>query len=92
MQVMLCRLENSFTNMCPTILGRLRRMDVAYVMGGYFGGLRPVGRPRSRREVAVWRDEVDVLDTRLEDGGEGERMLECEVRRGHGPKTGRITT
>jgi hypothetical protein len=57
MQVMLFRLENTFT-LCPTILGRQHRMDVAYVMGCYFGGLRPVGQPRSKREDVIWRDEV----------------------------------
>ena len=50
--------------MFPTIMGRLHRMDGSHVMGGYFGGLRPVGQPRSRREDAVWRDDVDLFQIR----------------------------
>jgi len=64
MQVIFCRMENSFTNMFPTIMGRLRRMDCSHVMGGDFGGLRPVGQPRSRREDAIWRDDVDLFQIR----------------------------
>jgi len=64
MQVMPCRLENRFTNMFPTIMGRLHRMDRFHVMGGYFGGFRLVGQPRSRREDAVWRDDVDLFQIR----------------------------
>jgi len=46
MQVMLCRLENRFTTMFPTIMGRLHRMDGSHVMGGYFGGFGPVGQAK----------------------------------------------
>jgi len=31
------------------------------VMGGYFGGKRPLGKPRNRWEDAVWRDAADLL-------------------------------
>jgi hypothetical protein len=64
MQIMFCRMENSFTNMFPTIMGRLGRMDCSHVVGGYFGGLRPVGQPRSRREDAIWKDDVDLFQMR----------------------------
>jgi len=30
-------------------------------MGGYFGGKRPLGKPRNRWEDAVWRDAADLL-------------------------------
>jgi hypothetical protein len=33
------------------------------VMGGYFGGRRPVGKPRGRRENTVWQDALDFLQT-----------------------------
>ena len=75
MQVMLCRLENSFTNMFPTIMDRLHRMGGSHVMGGYFRGLRPVGQPRSRRKDAVWRDDVDFFQIR--DWKTAAREREC---------------
>jgi len=31
-------------------------------MGRCFGGIRHVGKPRSRLEQAVWRDAVDSLE------------------------------
>ena len=75
MKVMLCRLENSFTNFFPTIMGRLHRMDGSHIMGRYFGGLRPVGQPRSRRKVAVWRDDVDLFQ--IQDWNAAARKREC---------------
>lgn len=61
---MLFRLEHRFTNTFPTIVGRLHRMDGSHVMGGYFGGFGPVGQPRSKREDAVWGDDVDLFQIR----------------------------
>jgi hypothetical protein len=30
-------------------------------MGGCFGGIRPVGKPRGRKGDAVWRDVIDLM-------------------------------
>jgi hypothetical protein len=50
-------------------------MDGSHVMGGYFGGLRPVGQSRSRRKDAVWRDDVDLFQIR--DWKTAAREREC---------------
>jgi hypothetical protein len=34
------------------------------VIGGYFGGRRPVEQPTGRWENTLWRDGIDLLQTR----------------------------
>lgn len=54
-------------------------------MGTFFEKRRPVGRPRGRKENAVWRN---APDTKLEGGSKEQRMLEEVNWRGHCPKIG----
>ena len=63
MQVTPLPLANSCTNMFHTIMGRPRAIGKVpkIVMGGYFGGIMPLIKPRTIWQDATWMNDTIII-------------------------------